>query len=77
MLNEVAKLSYIDDIRNIISAFHNDSKRMYSELRFWIYDTIENKSLADILENLLDENEFQQEEPEMLQSILETEIELY
>lgn len=77
MLNEVAKLSYIDDIRNIISAFSKDSKRMYSELRFWIYDTIEDKVLADILENLLDENEFQQEEPEMLQSILETEIELY
>lgn len=77
MLNEVTKLSYIDDIRNIISAFSKDPKRMYSELRFWIYDTIEDKSLADILENLLDENEFQQEEPEMLQSILETEIELY
>lgn len=78
MINNSQKEKYINDVQRITMSFDEDIDKIYSELRVWIYDDIKDNQLANILEDLLDENEQEQEDDlEMLRSIFETEIEQY
>ena len=78
MINNSQKEKYINDVQRITMSFDEDINKIYSELRVWIYDEIKDNQLANILEDLLDENEQEQEDDlEMLRSIFETEIEQY
>ena len=78
MINNSQKEKYINDVQRITMSFDEDIDKIYSELRVWIYDDVKDNQLANILEDLLDENEQEQEDDlEMLRSIFETEIEQY
>lgn len=78
MINNSQKEKYINDVQRITMSFDEDINKIYSELRVWIYDEVKDNQLANILEDLLDENEQEQEDDlEMLRSIFETEIEQY
>lgn len=78
MINNSQKEKYINDVQRITMSFDEDINKIYSELRVWIYDDVKDNQLANILEDLLDENEQEQENDlEMLRSIFETEIEQY
>ena len=78
MINNSQKEKYINDVQRITMSFDEDLDKIYSELRVWIYDGVKDNQLANILEDLLDENEQEQEDDlEMLRSIFETEIEQY
>lgn len=78
MINNSQKEKYINDVQRITMSFDEDLDKIYSELRVWIYDDVKDNQLANILEDLLDENEQEQEDDlEMLRSIFETEIEQY
>lgn len=78
MINNSQKEKYINDVQRITMSFDEDINKIYSELRVWIYDDVKDNQLANILEDLLDENEQEQEDDlEMLRSIFETEIEQY
>ena len=78
MINNSQKEKYINDVQRITMSFDEDIDKIYSELRIWIYDDVKDNQLANILEDLLDENEQEQEDDlEMLRSIFETEIEQY
>ena len=78
MINNSQKEKYINNVQRITMSFDEDINKIYSELRVWIYDEVKDNQLANILEDLLDENEQEQEDDlEMLRSIFETEIEQY
>lgn len=78
MINNSQKEKYINDVQRITMSFDEDIDKIYSELRVWIYDDVKDNQLANILEDLLDENEQENENDiEMLRSIFETEIEQY
>lgn len=65
----------LDRLQNII--FEYEGTQLFTELRTYILEDIDNQSLRDTLLPLIDECETDNEDPEMILSILESELDSF
>lgn len=65
----------LDRLQNII--FEYEGPQLFTELRTYILEDIDNQSLRDILLPLIDECEADNEDPKMILSILESELDSF
>lgn len=65
----------LDRLQNII--FEYEGTQLFTELRTYILEDIDNQSLRDTLLPLIDECEADNEDPEMILSILESELDSF
>lgn len=81
-MNILRRSSTMDDKKIILDRLQNiiveyEGTQLFTELRTYIVGDIDNQSLRDILLPLIDECEADNEDPEMILSILESELDSF